>query len=189
MDTYDQTPIRGHGLAKWGSIIYLTANLVFIGAFVVMLEFVDFSSVAVTPESSEDTFGMVLASSAMLFTVLQHVSLLMILGALFARKFRAPWFYYATNVSSVFMLCSVGGPILAILVSRYLHHNRAEFFGAATEMPPPLPVRSEPVSLKISVKTARTVDTPDFAAVLDENQRLKALVAEQALQLQERNSR
>lgn len=189
MNTHDQTPVRGHGLAKWGSIIYLTANLVFIGAFVVMLEFVDFSLGAATPESSEDTFGMVLASSAMLFTGVQHVSLLMILGALFARKFRAPWFYYATNVSSVFMLCSAGGPILAIVVGRYLHQNRAEFFGGLSTTPPPLPVSHENTAPANSVSLSPTAETPDVAAVLEENRRLKALVADQALQLQERNSR
>lgn len=189
MNSHDQTPVRGHGLAKWGSIIYLTANFVFIGAFVVMLEFVDFSSGAVTPGSSEDTLGMVLASSTMLFTGVQHVSLLMILGALFARKFRAPWFYYASNVSSVFMLCSVGGPILAILVSRYLHQNRSEFFATAAETPSPLSVQTEPETLKTSVNSAHALEPPDFAALLEENRRLKTLVAEQALQLQERNSR
>ena len=51
------------------------------------------------------------------------------------------------KVSSVFVLCSAGGPILAIGVSRYLHQNRAEFFSAAAEIPPPLPISPELTTL------------------------------------------
>ncbi len=189
MKTHARISEPGYFPAKWGSILFLAVNLLFIGAIIVLLKFADFSADAAAPDISDETFGAVLASSAMVVTAVQHVSLLMILKALFWSKFRAPWFYYATNVSSVFMLCSVGGPILAILVSRYLHHNRAEFFGVEAEMPPPLPVRPEPVALKESVESARREETPDIAVVLDENQRLKALVADQALRLQERNSR
>lgn len=189
MKIHYQTPTRGRGLAKWGSIIYLSVNSIFIVAFVVFLEFVDLSSGAVTPESSEDTLGVVLASSAMFFTVVQHVSLLMILGALFSRKYRSSWFYYTANVSSVFMLCSLGGPILAIVVSRYLHHNRAEFFGGLSATPPPLPVSCVATNPATSAALSPTTDASGFAAILEENQRLKVLVADQALQLQERNSR
>lgn len=189
MQTHQSIQKPGHGLAKWGSILYIGENALFIGAFVLWLEFGDFSPGGVVSGSSEDRFMGFLASSLMVLTAVQHGSLLMILWALFSRKYRARWFYYATQVSSVFMLVSAGGPILAIVVSRYLHQNRAEFFGGLSTTPPPLPVSHENTAPADSASLPPTAETPDVAAVLEENRRLKALVADQALQLQERNSR
>lgn len=189
MNTRGQKSTSGHFSAKWGSILFLAANTVFIGAFVLLMTCVDLSTDGGMPEKEDETLWVVITSSAMLVTSVQHVSLLMILSALFWSKFRAPWFYYATQVSSVFMFFSVGGPILAIVVSRYQHHNRAEFMRGETKMPPQFPVSPEETAPENSVIPSPVTDATDLAALLEENRRLKSLVADQALQLQDREAR
>lgn len=189
MSTNAQISTPGYFSAKWGSTLFLSITSVFIGVIALWFVFGDFSSSEASSDTSEDTLGMLFATGAMLVTAVQHVSLLMILNALFWSKFRAPWFYSATQVSSVFMFFSVGGPILAIIVSRYLHHHRAEFMLGETKMPPPLPASTGATTSTEQLNGSQTVDGLDIAAMLDENRRLKALVAEQALQLQERNAR
>lgn len=189
MTTKRETSPPGHGLAKWGSILFIGENTLLIGGLVLLLSFGDVSSLESATANAETRFSGLLVSMLMVLTAVQHGSLLMILLALFSRKYRARWFYYATQISSVLMLASAGGIILAIVVSRYLHHCRAEFFGVPDTPPPPLPVTPERTAPANSGSPSPAADAADLVAVLEENRRLKSLVADQALQLQERNSR
>lgn len=189
MTVHHETRTPGHGLAKWGSILFIGENTVFISGLFLLLTLGDVSSIEREFASVGERFSGLLVTGLMVLTVVQHGSLLMILWALFARKYRARWFYYATQVSSVCMLFSAGGIILAIVVSRYLHQHRAEFFGALSTTPPPMPVSSKTTSPANSACPSPSADAADLASVLEENRRLKALVADQALQLQERDSR
>lgn len=189
MTSQHETRTPGHGLAKWGSILFIGENTLFIGGLFLLLTFGGVSSFERVSANIGERFSGLLVIGLMVLTAVQHGSLLMILWALFSRKYRARWFYYATQVSSVCMLFSAGGIILAIVVSRYLHHNRAEFFGALSTTPPPLPVSRDAASPANSASPSPSADASDLASALEENRRLKALVANQALQLQERGSR
>lgn len=136
-----------------------------------------------TPPEISAPFPPAVLVGLMGVTLFEHIGLGMILWALFVVKLRARWFYFAMQVASVLMLASAGGIILAWVISRYLHSIRKEFW----EFPPLAAPATGPVPTRSAVPPALSGAIPVVPAqeaLVAENERLKRIVAAQALEIQ-----
>ena len=181
-DTTINWALRGKGerLAKTGLWLLVPPSLLMLIFIMCLLTFPTFMDLVLgeneEPEDGLSAFNLFM--QVFMFGMLfQYAGLGMVLWALMASKCRARWFYYWMQVVTVLMLfASPGGIILAIVVSRYLHYKKVEFFEeklaispvpAAMINPPPFPP-----------------EQPIVQGLEEENARLKVIVAEQALDIQ-----
>ena len=177
----------------WGERVAAAGLVLFLGAtlplFLFVVGFMLFFDPEVLPApdaSMSESASAALAITAMVTTVCQCLGLALVLWALFVRKVRRRWFYLWMQLASVMMLFSAGSIFLAIIVSRYLYARKDEFRWPLRSTPPPIPSSVEGIQ---QAPDAAVMPDSAMAGRLDaleaENRRLKAIVAEQAIDIRQ----
>jgi len=183
----------GERIARVGMVMFLAGTLPFILLvlfFVMVLELgtdLDFLT-GLESVFESDFFSAAIAVSAMVITVVQNIGLGLLLWALFIKKVRRPWFYLWMQVASVLMIFSAGSIVLAIVVSRYLYHQKHEFREVIEVPPPPIPAAATGLPAAVPGGTATGGDRERLEALEAENRSLRKIVADQALLVQKLRS-
>jgi len=120
---------KGKQLAIWGVVLQLGTIVGLVGTIIGLIR--AFGKVAQSgtarPEALASELGIALYTTAA-GMILSLVGVVFILVALFAVRYRAPWFETALWVLSVlWLLCVPAGTVLGIVVILYLIKHRREF--------------------------------------------------------------
>lgn len=186
-------PNRGDRVAKIGLVCLFSTNLIILSLFAAAVFLPPYLGMeedwvghfdAAAPENAALSITVAVGSMATL--LIQFIGVGMVLWALFALKVRRRWFYWWMQLATVSaLLASPGGLVLAIVVGRYLYYNRAEFFDRSPLGPPPVPVATQGATASSAGKQGTNVAVSRHSSVLEEeNRQLKAIVAEQAMEIQ-----
>lgn len=172
---------QGEGLARAGLWLFMLPTLSLILYFMCLLSVPAFMDMTLGgPESAEggSAAALFFIPGMMVGLAAQYAGLGMVLWALMVSKCRARWFYGWMQFATVLtLISSPGGIVLAVVVSRYLYYHKAEFYPSASSVPP-LPFASA------APPQPGRADGLRAPMLEDENARLKAIVADQALEIQ-----